>query len=583
MKNIFTLVIALFTTSFFFSQELRDAKITEELTNWDPVRGAWLAESMEAIATDKPIPDRHFPEEFTPAEMYSTVPADRQRVIQDRINNNRQNAPEDQRTSWNRMNGFVSRSNCQLTMARSYGDPHITSFDGKSYSFQTVGEFVMARSSDGKVEVQARQKPESDRVSLNTAVAMNVHGDRVAIYASDFPDGNSATPVRVAGQPVYVQNGIYYLPRGGTIENNGKAYTVTWPTGEKVQAKISRSGRMDFMNLSVHVFPCSSMYNGILGNANGNPNDDFGSRGSSMASSTIFDPMDDRTFNDANTNMEREYLSFLANDFARGFRVTQATSLFDYGFGQSTWTFTDESFPRVHLTLADLSQNDRNNARRICEQQGISREDMAACIFDVGHANIQPTPRPVIANRTDNRPLRPVDGRTPNVNPSQDGRVPVVAPNPDAPDRTPNPVSPVTKPDSKVDTKVNPKVEDQPVGTRDNSTVKPQNTNSTVTKKPETKQPEPVKEPVKKPVFEPAPVKEPVSKPMEPAPKKPEPVIERKPVSSPSPNPVSKPTPVSTPKPVDRSSVTAPKTTSTPIATPKTPSSGGTGTTVRPR
>jgi len=117
MKKIFTLCFALLSVTYFYSQELRDARITQELTSWDPVRGAWLAESMEAIATDRPIPDRNFPEEFTPAEMYSTVPADRQRVIQERINDNRQNAPELQRQSWNRMNGFVSRNNCQLTMA----------------------------------------------------------------------------------------------------------------------------------------------------------------------------------------------------------------------------------------------------------------------------------------------------------------------------------------------------------------------------------------------------------------------------------------------------------------------------------
>jgi len=556
MKNIYTFVIALFACSFLFSQELRDARITEELTNWDPVRGAWLAESMEAIATDKPIPNRNFPEEFTPAEMYSKIPVDRQRVIQDRINDNSQNAPEVHRPSWNRLNGFVSRSNCSLTQARSYGDPHITSFDGKSFSFQTVGEFVMARSSDGLMEVQARQKPESDRVSLNTAVAMNVHGDRVAIYASDFPDGNSATPVRVSGQPVYVNNGIYFLPRGGTIENNGKTYTITWPTGEKVQAKISRSGRMDFMNLSVHVFPCSALYNGILGNANGNPNDDFGDRGNSMASSTIFDPIDDRTFNDANTNMERQYLSFLANDFARGFRVTNISSLFDYGFGQSTWTFTDESFPRVHLTLADLSQNDRNNARRVCEQQGISREDMAACIFDVGHANIQPTPRPLIADRTVDRPLHPVDGRTPNVNPSADGRVPnATVPNFESSGRKPSQGTTTIESESKVNEKLN----EQPVQTRDSNEDKPQNsTNTASSKNPEVRQP------------------------IESSSSKPSPVITTRPLeSSPKPKPWPKPENTSRPLPSGRTPVSSPSHKSTP--SPKTPSSGGIGKVGRTR
>lgn len=415
MKNFYFLFACIVSTSSIFAQITTDPKINKELSDWDPVRGPWLAESMQAVATNQAIPNRTFPEQFTPAEMFSQVPADKQTNIRSIIQENQQNSAPTERQNWERMNQFVNRPTCNLVMGRTYGDPHIKTFDGKTFSFQTVGEFVLAKSSDGNLEVQARQKPQSDEISLNTAIAMNVSGDKVAIYAMDAPDGNNTTPLRVNGQTIFLEDEMYYLPRGGTIEDKGKNYIITWPTGEKVEAKMSSSGKMKFMNVSVNVFPCSSLYMGVLGNANGNPNDDFGDRGGMLASSTIFDPMGSNSRN--NSNLEKEHLAYIAKDFARYHRVNNQTTLFDYGFGQSTWSFTDETFPRVHLTLADLSDIDRSNAQRRCEQQGISREDMAGCIFDVGHANIAPTPRPVLNDRTaGGRPLPPVDGRTPNIN-----------------------------------------------------------------------------------------------------------------------------------------------------------------------
>jgi len=416
MKYIYSIFAVLFCSLISFGQVAKDEQIRKELTDWDPVRGAWLAESMDAIANDKPIPDRTFPEQFTPSEMFASVPTERQNNIRGRITQNTQNAPEGQRQTWDRVNTFASRPNCRLTSGRTYGDPHISTFDGKNFSFQTVGEFVLARSADGKFEVQSRQGPQSDQVSVNTAVAMNVHGDRVAIYAMNHPDGNTATPVRFNGMPIFLNNDFYFLPNGGTIENLGRIYIITWPTGEKVQVGMLNSGRMRFMDLSLNVYPCSSTFDGIMGNANGNAMDDFGDRGGILASSTVFEPFGNQTFGRSNASLQREHLAFLANDFGRRYRVTQTSTLFDYGFGESTWTFTDESFPRVHLTLDDLNQNDRDRARRLCEQQGISREEMAGCVFDVGHANIQPAPRPVIVDRTNGRELKPVDGRTPNVN-----------------------------------------------------------------------------------------------------------------------------------------------------------------------
>jgi hypothetical protein len=429
----------LLASGSLFAQDENKSRIKAELVEWDAVRGEWLAESFNAMANNQPIPDRTFPEDLTPAEMYSLVPAERQGRIREISNQSRTNNPRENtnqttnqsgripvgETTNNRPNNtgerynyYVTRPGCPLTTGRSYGDPHIRTFDGKTYSFQTVGEYVLSSSPDRSFEVQARQKPQTNQVSLNTAVAMNVYGDRVGIYASDSPDGQAGSSVRVNGRPVYMNNETFYLPHGGTIQHSGKEYIVTWPTGEKVQARMSSTSGMRFMNISVYVYQCNGDYFGLMGNANGRSDDDFAgsnNRGN-FASSTIFEPFGSRDFGRNTSAMEREHLAFLARDFGSQFLVNDQTSLFDYGFGQSSWTFYDPSFPRTHITLGDLSQADRDRARRECERQGILADEMAGCVMDLAHANIPPTPRANNPNRTEGRVLNPVSERRPNTN-----------------------------------------------------------------------------------------------------------------------------------------------------------------------
>lgn len=434
------------TVSLSFAQDDYQSKIKLELVEWDDVRGEWLSESFNAMATNQPIPDRTFPEELTPAEMYSLVPSDRRERIRDIVSQSNQSTnprervpsqsssstdetrvpvgsnPNNQRdpsfNTQDRYTYYLSRPGCELTSGRTYGDPHIRTFDGNSYSFQTVGEYVLSSSPDRSFEVQTRQKPQTDKVSLNTAVAMNVYGDRVGVYASDIPDGVSGTPIRVNGRPVFLNNETYYLPRGGTIQNTGKEYVITWPTGEKVQAKLASTGGMRFVNVSVYVYKCNGNYYGLMGNANGRSDDDFNGSNSrtNFSSSSIFTPFDSRDFGRSSSEMEREQLAFLARDFGNQFLVNDQTSLFDYEFGKSSWTFHDPSFPRNYITLGDLAQSDRDRARRECERQGVLRDDMSGCVMDLAHANIQPSARPTPPNRTSGRETTPVTDRKPNVN-----------------------------------------------------------------------------------------------------------------------------------------------------------------------
>ncbi len=361
------------------------------LTSWDPVRGEWLHSSLLAIANNQAIPDRTFPEEFTPYEMLTMVPLETRRGLSDRISSvNGRNT----NAQLNRLDMLFKHSFCQSVMGRSFGDPHIGSFDNASYSFQTVGEFVLSKSSLGHFEVQARQKPQGESFSLNTAVAMNVGGDRLCFYANEKPDFDR-NPFRLNGQPVQLMGRTYFLPHGGTLRLEGKNYIVAWPTGEQVIMDRNMNATTGFTNVTVRIFPCDNgVYEGVFGNANGSQMDDFNGRGGITSSQSVFAGNFGTGASTASSMAEQEYLNFLTKDFAENWRVNDQNTLFDYAPGETTSSFTDRTFPRVHYTLNNLTAAQQAAGRRRCEQMGVSLNEMNGCIYDHGFLNIQPNPIP---------------------------------------------------------------------------------------------------------------------------------------------------------------------------------------------
>ena len=384
------------------------APIEQELKNWDPVRGPWLSSSLQSMSNNQPIPDRNFPERFTPHQMLGMVPYNTRSnmlKIAKTARNNGGNAE-----FWSDMTRYISAPNCQSTSGRTYGDPHLVSYDGARNSFQTVGEFVLTKSNNGEMEVQARQRPVGDDFSLNTAVAMNVAGDRVCVYGRDYPDGDYSTPVRLDGRPLHLNASTYFLEHGGTIKKSGKNYIVYWPTGESVNVEMRSSRNSEFMNVTVNVHDCAEgNYGGLLGNANGNSRDDFNGPGLSPARAS-------GGWGDTDY-LNRERQAYMAKDFAELHRVQHQTTLFDYTLGRNTNSYTDRSYPRVYRDFNDLNSRRVDRSRRHCQQQGVNSRDMQGCIYDNAYLGIDPSPAPVIPDPTKGTVLRPTTGRIENVNP----------------------------------------------------------------------------------------------------------------------------------------------------------------------
>lgn len=273
---------------------------------------------------------------------------------------------------------------------RSYGDPHINTFDQLHYSFQTIGEYILSQSADKNFEVQARQGRvgNQNNLSLNTAVALGVCGHRVGIYVQDAPDGR--TPLWIDGIPTPLEETAIPLPGGGEVQQQGSDYAVIWPSGDQVLIHpISVSGDT-FLNIMPTLSPDhAGDVTGLLGNFNGDPDDDLMSRDGSVIPAQSTYSIATNALDSILPSVipvrqiEDAYFEDLYRQFGDSWRVTQVESLFDYASGQSTASFTDRNFPSQFFTLNAVAPAQIEAAVTTCQEAGVDEALMDGCVFDV--------------------------------------------------------------------------------------------------------------------------------------------------------------------------------------------------------
>ena len=254
----------------------------------------------------------------------------------------------------------------------SSADPHLLPFGGLWYDFQAVGEFTLVRSKVDDLEVQVRQQPwpGSKVVSMNTAAAMRVAGDRVAIYK-----GRPLT-VRVNGRPVLLGKKELRLPHGGTVRPLRRGEVeVVWPDGSVARVVPT----LDLMiNVIVSLSGSrSGKVTGLLGNADGNFDNDFVTRRGRRLDSKLIGGTGKRSHDT------------LYRVFGDSWRVTRRTSLFDYAPGQSTSTFTNRRFPAQVVSAGTLPPAARRTAEAACRRLRIKAarvlENCALDVASTGH------------------------------------------------------------------------------------------------------------------------------------------------------------------------------------------------------
>jgi hypothetical protein len=237
-----------------------------------------------------------------------------------------------------------------ITYSQAWGDVHIVTYNGLEYNFQAVGEFWLAESKNpaDSFGIQLRLQPyySSAVVTVITQVAVSLGKDRVTFDLSrpntPFVDGAAST--LSAADP------LLSLPGGTVTEISPSVFKVSWTTGET--ATVTDAGA--YFNV-VDGIPPTDVAGGVAGlqgEAEGQQND--------------FQLPDGTVLPQPLTTNE------LYDVYGNAWRVSQATSLFDYGPGQTTATFTDMNFPADVVSLADLPSSVVKQAESVVAAAGIT-------------------------------------------------------------------------------------------------------------------------------------------------------------------------------------------------------------------
>jgi hypothetical protein len=149
----------------------------------------------------------------------------------------------------------------------------------------------------------------------------------------------------------------------GTVDAQSGAVRIAWNDGHTVQ--VTNHG--DYLDAELAASLASTGWAGLLGNASGSLDDDL-----QLPNGTVL--------------AQPVGLSLLYGEFADGWRVTQAGSLFQYAPGTGASSFTDRSFPDSAASVSQLPAATFDAAKAACLAGGVNPGPaLENCILDVGH------------------------------------------------------------------------------------------------------------------------------------------------------------------------------------------------------
>lgn len=237
-------------------------------------------------------------------------------------------------------------------IAVSTGDPHFFTFDGAAYSFQAAGEFLLLDETDGSLQIQARQEPVVNGLSITTAVATIVDDQQIMIDARD------EEPVQINGTPTPIEDFSSIEVGNGRIFREDNIFTVVYPgddgevnDGDERLLVELQGDRLD-LELQIADDRAGGLV-GLFGDADGDMSNDLATaEGEILAAPLEFDE--------------------LYGDFRDSWLIdTVEESLFTYDEGESPASFFQPDFPEAFVTLDDLDPATRAEAEQAAISAGI--------------------------------------------------------------------------------------------------------------------------------------------------------------------------------------------------------------------
>jgi len=249
-----------------------------------------------------------------------------------------------------------------------YGDPHFLTFDEQVWRFNGKGEFILLEQINNLdqnilepngLTIQGRFSQLSTKlVTILSAISIKDGNSRISIYLNQF--GNMNIFLKDSQNPQMISIGNSFISQDGILISRieDSKYQILLPTSGVSLIIISR---FSMLNLIV-ILPNSlkSKTRGLLGNWNGNKNDDFILRNGNIIPIT----------SDFET---------LHSSFGLEYMINENESLFIYSNGTNFNSFNDNLFiPNFEIEFGSIEFE--NQARSGCIGSNI---DLDACLFDV--------------------------------------------------------------------------------------------------------------------------------------------------------------------------------------------------------
>ncbi|MGM0478955.1 MAG: VWD domain-containing protein [Bacteroidota bacterium] len=394
--------------------ERRDSEHIEEImTAWSESEGPWLYESMASLVMKSEHPERPSRVSNTTFELLQQMDDQRRERIERAANReleNERNSTRSEAHYWEEWLRLFESAECARSESSSNGDPHMKTYDGEKYDFQTAGDYMLTSSDDERFMIQTQQVRHNDQVSVNGAAYLNVNGDEIELYAQNHPDPFKDKVMRINGETVENEKAEIILKNGGVIRYENGRNVVNWPTGEQVQFQTRTFQDSKLLDLFVNVPECNDNYRGLLGDNNGDGDDDFDVDEPSDREATRVDY--DRSFDalfgaERNAPQQRKNqqkdLEFLSRTFGDQYALDEATSRFTNPMVNLT---EEERYPQSHATLADMEDEKLDEAIKVARDAGVPEDRMYAAVYDYGFVGLEPIADFPVYNRPEKREER---------------------------------------------------------------------------------------------------------------------------------------------------------------------------------
>ncbi|BFZ22776.1 hypothetical protein BsWGS_25813 [Bradybaena similaris] len=248
--------------------------------------------------------------------------------------------------------------------ASALGDPHITTLDGKTYTMNGWGEYIMLDVPSENFTLQARTgRAETSSGTVTNATVFTAFAGRESDYAHFQVElaWTNTTMVIIANGADLTND--FYNDADFTFYNehigvsrecriNKTLVVVTFPCG--VSVKINVGVKSLEVELEVNK-DLGNKTKGLMGNFNGDMSDEF-----VLPNGTIL----------AANLSERDVFY----KFARNWQVTTANSVFNYDQGESTTNYSHPEFVPMFF--------DEANETQVKEAEIVCRVKDDACIYD---------------------------------------------------------------------------------------------------------------------------------------------------------------------------------------------------------